>query len=43
MTKKIQKIYLIPELVSLTGIDKTQRQNQALMQEIADNTRLRPH
>ena len=35
MTKEIQKIYLIPELVSLTGLDKAQRLNQPLMQEIA--------
>ena len=37
-----QKIYLIPELVSLTGLDQSQRQNLPLMQQIAELTRLTP-
>ena len=42
ITREVQKIYLIPELVSLTGLDQSQRQNFPLMQQIAELTRLTP-
>ena len=42
MTSTKRKIYLIPELLSLTGISDEQRGNMDLMKKVADLSRADP-
>jgi aubergine len=42
LTQKTHAIMLVPELVSLTGLSREQRNDEALMQEVADLSRATP-
>ena len=42
MTEKTKQLFLIPELLCLVGLSPEQRQNEQLMKEVADFSRMNP-